>query len=913
MAPLRVGVVPHTHWDREWHTPFEAQRLALLPVLDEILHTLERDPSITSFLLDGQTAIVDDYLELRPDAESRIARLVAAGRLQVGPWAVLPDELLVSGETLVRDLQAGIARAERLGGVMEVGYLPDSFGHTAQMPQLLASARIRHAVVWRGVPAAIDRSAFRWCALDGSSVRAEHLYGSYANGRDLPRDAGALVERAREYLVELGALRTGDLLLMNGGDHRGIEPWVGQAVEAANAGQQDLLFGVTPLLEHLERQPVDGLPSWTGELRSSARTSVLAGVVSNRVDVRRAAAEAERTLERAAEPLAALFCRGDDHPTAAIDRAWTLLVRNAAHDSVCACSADDVVDEVLVRYRTVAHVAGAVADGVRTRVAREVDAPPGTFVVLNPTGRARSDLVEVVTPVVGPLHAVGPDGTLHPVQVLAHERPDVLRAVVTGQKIRWVAGLARGSELAGQRVARWNVEPAERAGTYHVTVDGARPGEPSVDVDPLRARLLDLAEQGATAHVHARATPTRRVLVRTPTVPPFGWSTFRVLAGDGPPGTVSAQHDRLSNEHLTVTLDDSTATWSIRTQDGLEVTGLGRLVDGGDGGDTYTWSPPDEDTLVDAPVRTAARVLEDGPLRAVVAIAADYEWPIGVEGDHVATRRRSPQTTLTTVTTRLELRVGEPFVRVSYRLEHATRDHRLRAHFPLPCRVTGADAGCAFGVVRRGLTAEGGPHERGVATHPAHHFVDASDSAAGLAVLTDAVTEYEVVDGGRELTVTLLRATGFLSRLAPAHRPEPAGPPLPLRGAQVPGPLGRDFAVMLHRGDWRSTDIPAHAAAFTTPLEAVERDGAPGPRAAEGQLLLVEGAEVSSVTRDAHDPARLLVRVVRLDAEPGDVDITLHGRRATGERVDLRGETLTRLDDPLVLRGFEIATLRLER
>ena len=87
---------------------------------------------------------------------------------------------------------------------MGVGYLPDMFGHVAQMPQILRLAGLEHAVVWRGVPAAIDRTAFWWQAPDGSRVRAEYLYGSYSNGRDLPADPTQLVARARNYELELG-------------------------------------------------------------------------------------------------------------------------------------------------------------------------------------------------------------------------------------------------------------------------------------------------------------------------------------------------------------------------------------------------------------------------------------------------------------------------------------------------------------------------------------------------------------------------------------------------------------------------------------------------------------------------------------------------------------------------------------
>ena len=116
-----------------------------------------RDPRLR-FTLDGQAATVDDYLEVRPEAEPLIRRLIAEGRLAIGPWQILMDEFLVSGETIVRNLEFGWARAEALGGAMPVGYLPDMFGHIAQMPQILRRAGIERAVVWRGVPAAIDRN-----------------------------------------------------------------------------------------------------------------------------------------------------------------------------------------------------------------------------------------------------------------------------------------------------------------------------------------------------------------------------------------------------------------------------------------------------------------------------------------------------------------------------------------------------------------------------------------------------------------------------------------------------------------------------------------------------------------------------------------------------------------------------------
>src|SRR3954452_16143089 len=131
--PRTVAIVPHTHWDREWYEPFQTFRLRLVTLLYELLPMLERDLSYARFLLDGQTIVVDDYLEVRPEALPTLQRLASAGRISVGPWMVLMEEFMVSGETIVRDLQFGMARGAQLGGAMQVGYLPDMFGHIAQM------------------------------------------------------------------------------------------------------------------------------------------------------------------------------------------------------------------------------------------------------------------------------------------------------------------------------------------------------------------------------------------------------------------------------------------------------------------------------------------------------------------------------------------------------------------------------------------------------------------------------------------------------------------------------------------------------------------------------------------------------------------------------------------------------------
>jgi alpha-mannosidase len=924
-SPRRVGIVPHTHWDREWYAPFQTYRLRLVRLLDDLLPRLEDDRDFAHFCLDGQTAVIDDYLEVRPEAEERLRRLAVAGRISVGPWAILMDEFMVSGETIVRNLQQGQARAAALGGPMPVGYLPDMFGHVAQMPQILRLAGLEHAVVWRGVPSAVTATAFRWEAPDGSAVRAEYLYGSYSNGRDLPRDGAGILARARNYDVELGPARLGGLLLMNGTDHQLPQPWVGQAVAEANEAQDDYHFAVTSLAEYLGGEPVDGLATWRGELRSGARANLLMGVASNRVDVKVAAAAAERALERRAEPMLALFRPVEEWKAAAglLEVAWRNLILNSAHDSSCACSHDEVVDQVLVRYREGRQIGDGLATETVGALAAEVAAGPGSVVVVNPVAAGRPGMVVAVVPGEGPLHFRAPDGSARSVQPLGVDRRDVFSATVAGRKVLWVLDMMRGPEFGGRRIRSWEWEAAESGAVPRLTLTAAWPGEAGVDLGEVREELTALAEAGTPVTVRAVDGPLRRVLIDTGIVDGFGWTTLTPVEGpvpdgdDARPAPTAAGSEGgsafLDNGLVRVEVDATFGTFRLSTAGGVSVAGLNRYVDGGDGGDTYNWSPPTDDHLVETPERITVEVTEAGPLRARVLVTALYSWPTHAEGDERACHQRAGTNAAVEVRTLLELRAGNPVVGVEVEIDNRSRDHRLRAHFPLPARVDGSDAECAFAVVHRGLEAEGGPSEHGLPTFPARRFVDCSTSnGPGLAIVADGLLEYEVVEDGAEVALTLLRAIGWLSRLEPALRPNAAGPPVAVTGAQLQGRVVRRYGLFLHEGGWLEAGLHQRADDFLLPLEAVTVRSAPlrPSRALSGSALGISGAEVSAVLRQG---SRLLVRLYNPSPQPVTARlVTPSGRSLAGTVIDLTGRELQPFDGEVELGPAQIVTLSVD-
>jgi len=370
----RITLVPHTHWDREWYAPFAELRSRLVGMMDTLLALA--DGGFPHFHLDGQTAMIDDYLAARPEREPDLRRHVRAGRLSAGPWVAQMDGFLVSGESHLRNLEMGLARARELGRALAVGYLPDQFGHIGQMPQILRSAGIRHAVVWRGVPQAVDRDVFRWEAPDGTEVLAEYLAFGYFDGEPFrrladPRELAEAISRTVEH--HRGFAASDRLLVMVGSDHAGPDPTLPERAAAAAAHLPGLEVRIGGLEDHLRgRRLAARPPTHRGELRSSARANLLTGVASARAHQKRERGRVEVLLERLAEPLAALV-PGLGGAEERLHRAWKLLLWNGAHDSACGCSHDQVARDVDARFAAARALAEAVTEEALAALGARVD------------------------------------------------------------------------------------------------------------------------------------------------------------------------------------------------------------------------------------------------------------------------------------------------------------------------------------------------------------------------------------------------------------------------------------------------------------------------------------------------------------------------------------------------------------
>ncbi|MEV6965233.1 hypothetical protein AB0M47_08955 [Hamadaea sp. NPDC051192] len=904
MTPTEIIVVPHTHWDREWYEPFQRFRLRLVALLDDVFDRMAADPR-QRFTLDGQMAAVDDYLDVRPERRDQVRELVANGQLAVGPWQILLDEFLCSGENIVRNLERGLRRSEELGAALPVGYLPDMFGHIAQMPQILTGAGLAHACVFRGVPGALGQHAFGWEAPDGTVIRTEYMPGGYGNAASLTASPPLVAARAKELSAYLNAWYPdgGPMLGMYGTDHAAPAADVADLLARASAETGlDLRLGT--LAEYFATQSArfEGLPRITGELRSHARANILPGVISVRTPLKRAMGRAERAVERHAEPLAALWHNGPP-VQGFLDMAWTRLIDASCHDSVTGCGCDETAVQVAARLAEADQLARAVVDLAGASLTAVV--PNDGYAVWNPSPFERTSVVELDLPESGGL--VTGDGTPVPIQVLS-SGPSVLADDLLDGAREIEKGLRRihGIELYGQEITHWELAGDEV--TFHV----ARHGDPSFSVDDVWTAL------GERSSVRMRivAAP-RSVVAAAVTVPALGHVSVRPADSAALPSS-------------TVSVDGSIVDNGVLR---FDVADIGLVVDGGDVGDSYNYAAPDADVLVSTPVSTSVSVVSAGPLVAVVDVTRVYEWPVAaaeptpVSPTIVAAAPPAPARSSTlvpvTVVTRVEVRVGEPFVRLTVSFDNRCSDHRVRLH--LPAAATTSYAEGQFAVVSRSSSSvEGGGGEFPLPTFPASGFVVAGETA----VLLTQPTEYELVDG--HLAITLLRSIGMLSRNIHALRDEPAGPQLPAPQAQCHGPITFDLAVMPIRASWDRAGVAAAAEIYRHSLLAFPGAASPSvplPASAAGLSVSGDGVVMTSLRSrssaasgadSASGSDSLEVRVVCLQPAPSTAVFSVLGLRAAW-LADLRGRTGSALDigpDGAVrvdLRGFEIVTVQLAR
>ena len=713
--------VASAHWDREWYEPFQGFRMRLVGVLDEVLAKLEADPSFSTYVMDGQTIPIYDYLEIRPEKRPLVERFVREGRFRLGPWYVLPDEWLVSGESLIRNIQMGRVLSAAMGApASRAGFLCDMFGHTGQMPQILDQLGIPVAFVWRGTHESEVHGHFNWQAPDGTILPAFRFsrngYCTYAS--EVRCDRCGTEETAdrlvTHVLEEAKRSPVGPILLFDGCDHTPIEPRTPELIRLANERLASRGFRIVH--SDLDRYMEDMLGerskitlTMKGELRESGSGPgdghLIPGVLSSRIHLKQRNAACEDELCLWAEPFSAFAATlRSEYPLGFLRTAWKHLIENHPHDSICGCSVDQVHQDMIYRFDQSLGISSRLTANALKSLA--LAAAPKSFpdscravVVFNHTAEEIDGPVDIDISFPGDwpkkfqeffgyeekfaFRLSGPDGRDIPWQLAGHTKPDASHTVA------------------------------------HITA-------------PLR-------------------------------IPAFGYTFFTITPVEGPTrhlGSMMTAHDTIENELLRIQVRQNGSLAVTDKRTGKRYEDLLTFEDCADIGDGWFHGVAVNDRRflsVACPADVA--VATDGIGKTMLRIALSMQVS---EAFDFTKMERSLRTLPLRIVSEVTLRAGADRIEVTTTVENTVRDHRLRILFPTNLAGNTFLSDAAFDMVERPVALakdNAARFELDVETRPRITWTAFGDGRNGLAIVSHGLPECAVLDTPeRPLALTLFRA-----------------------------------------------------------------------------------------------------------------------------------------------------------
>lgn len=915
--------VVHTHWDREWYQPFQQMRARLVAMADRMIPLVESG-EIPFFHFDGQTIVLDDYLEVRPAMTLRLRALIRAGKIQVGPWYVLADSFLVSGESLIRNLEIGIETARRFGRPLDVGYLPDQFGHIAQLPQILAGFGFRTAVLWRGVGADVAANRFTWEALDGSAISTVYLPFGYSNGASLPLESvESFIVRANQIVARERAFADGGpILVMTGTDHTEPDPRLATRIREARE-TSDLSFELGPLegfVNRAEALAPNGRAHHHGELRSPLRAHLLPGVTSARTWIKQRDFANCYALERLADPLAALASAlgGTSKHCEFLELAWRLELQNHPHDSICGCSIDQVHTDMRYRFDQAAIIAENV---VRSAAAEILDPGDGTrsaaIAVFNPSF-ARHALVmgELELPDPAARYLVrGPDGAPIPIAVEVARPARAFEIELRATEFKPMVAALVHPTLMGRTVNGYELKQAG-AGHVELALTMSRAAASELDLEEFRHAIRTQVPDDAMIRIRATNVARCAIAFVADNLTQAGFTFYR-LERETSSTTLEppAPRDLIENEFYRIS----------PARNGIEIEDLraGRRLalhfeDDGDRGDEYNFDPVPGAATITAPAKISPRVIEDGPARKRIVIALEYAIPAALARGRAARDARSEPLEIELHAT---LHAGLDRVDLEARVNNRSRDHRLRAVLTTPVNASESIHDTSFGILRRSLVpAEAKGIEDVYPTGPHRTFTAVESADFSAALVSRGIYEAEVraEPAGSAIALTLIRAVGWLSRSDLATRRGGAGPELETPGAQELGEHRFEFAVATAASSLLEGGIIERAAAYTAPPRMFA-----APRAIEAlpSLISCDNPRVAfSTARPGPRPGSYCARVFSISPQSERAQFSFPGAMRI-RVIDLAGNTVKHAGMrrmrggalALELRQFEIVTFEVTR
>ncbi|HBL2220384.1 TPA: alpha-mannosidase [Enterococcus faecium] len=793
----KVYIISHSHWDREWYMAYEQHHMRLIELIDDLLELFEVDPSFNSFHLDGQTIILDDYLQVRPEKRQAIQQAINEGKLRIGPFYILQDDFLISSESNVRNMLIGMEESRKWGTPVMLGYFPDTFGNMGQTPQLMKQAGISAAAFGRGVkPIGFDNQVLEaenyssqysemwWKGPDQTAIFGLLFANWYSNGNEIPVEKEAALAFWKQKLADAEQYAsTNHLLMMNGVDHQPVQKDISKAIHLANELFPDYEFihsNFTDYLEAVQKDVPEDLGSVEGELTSQETDGwyTLANTASARVYLKQWNTKVQRQLENITEPLATMAYEvSGNYPHDQLDYAWKTLMQNHPHDSICGCSVDSVHREMIPRFEKSDEVGKYLAQDSLEQLTAAIDTtgfPKDSFpfVIVNTAGMDKTGEAEITIELERKRFAEGIPEQLY-------------------------------QELENLPKRKYHVET--KSGATIPAILSEETVQFGYDLPKDRFRVPYMA---------------RMIKVTLPleNMPAFSWETFALVEGEAKAEekeTMIHQSGRIiENGPLHLTIEKNGTITMEDRKNKRKLNNLHIFEDIGDIGNEYIFKQPfcDQPILSSNKENSEVKVLVDTPEIAKISILQEMEIPVSAderlekEQQMVVEFRyrkaeRSKEKRILQIKTIMTIRKDSKKIDFETTLDNQMKDHRLRVLFPTKLHVEHHEADSIFEVVKRPNHVSKSWENP---TNPQHQqaFVNIHDEEYGVTVGNFGLNEYEVTEDG-QIAVTLLRSVGELGDWGYFPTPE----------AQCLGEHRFNYSIELHGPEEKfSTYLHAYAA-----------------------------------------------------------------------------------------------------
>ncbi|MCC4862698.1 mannosylglycerate hydrolase [Vibrio splendidus] len=832
MTTSRVHITPHMHWDREWYFTTEESRILLVNNMEEIMNRLESDPEYKYYVLDGQTAVLEDYFAIKPENTERVKALVEAGKLIIGPWYSQTDTMQVSGESIVRNMMYGIRDCMKFGDAMKIGYLPDSFSMSSQLPMIYNGFDITRAMFWRGCSErhGTNKTEFLWQSNDGSEVTAQVLPLGYAIGKYLPQDEEGLRVRLDKYFPVLEKPSvTKDILLPNGHDQMPIQKDIFEVMDKLREIYPDREFSMSRFEEVFEKVEAarDQLDTIKGEFNDGKYMRVHRTISSTRMDIKLIHAEIENKIVNILEPLASIaWTLGFEYHHGLIEKMWKESMKNHAHDSIGCCCSDKVHAEILNRYILADDMATNLIHFYKRKIVDHMPDREGydKLAMFNLSPYEREEVVNTTITIRAQEFSIF-DENENPVEYFTQDKRQIDPGKVDRQIVHY--------------------------GNY----------DPFMEFDIQIKR----------------------------TVPAMGFTTLHIQGNEKGAVKVAEQKDYLlENEYYRINVNDN-GTLTIFDKETEQVFDqVLRLEDGSDDGDEYDYSPSRQEWLLysdEFPVETS---IDHQGFQSVANIA----FRMNVPANLTEREERTGQNGFIEAQCQVVLKQGSRRIEVRMELDNQADDHRVRVLVPTPFVSETVVADNQFGCITRptndpamAVWEEEKWKEAPVPVYQLMNFAALENGKAGIAIMSNGLREFEVIasqgDENRDtFALTLFRGIGVLGKEELLLRPgRPSGIKIPTPDSQVRGKLVCEFTLCGFSGNHIDANVMAQARDNVTQIECYNKIPYNAMKLNVGEqnlpmsfslLSKQQAGAVLSVLKKAEDEDALIMRVYN-PAETGSV------------------------------------------